>query len=684
MDIKVKSSASGTLQVYRGQKKIFEIKNRLAAPGDSIRVSETRIEGGIAGSVFCGCIQTTAVKPLSPDYFKIEHTWTFTSGGEKNISSVISLPAEKAELFIPSVLFKKNEKGTGCFYKGGIEQKFTLYEDRTPLPGCTVLADTKRVIISCLDNPSKAFDKGASVSSFTKGKKAVCAFYYPGNETPFSYQGKTRTVSPARKKSYVRIPECSETKPYVIKRSRYLYIGAYKTEQSSAQGIDYNAVFDIYRDFIETHTAHTHKKDITENVQHLFDWDNWFTLKKRHLLFLTETPHESASLAYIKMGKENGAIQDVYEFTGASFLIKSIEAAFVFSETGDPALAEKIGNFFLQAENPPFSGIFKDNHNLKTGEWGGYLGIAEDKTYGRSVNARCNGEAMTSYIRLYESLLKQGIKRDDFIALAKRVAFFYVKHQLKNGSFGRWWSAEGRVVNKDGTNGAYIVSLLIMLLPYCTDEEAGKCSEALKKAAVYYTRLIDKADFYGDTLDADACDKESAVILLRISLDLYTYTGDKAYIQSARKAANFILTWTWFYNVRFPPASPLGKVRFLTAGMTSVSTAHHHLDFYGMYIARDFFRLSRVLDEKDGDFYDKSARLMMNACRQLIACEKMCLGKSSALEGWQPEQINHTVWDYFDRSDRQKGFFDVCIAWVPVLTLGAYLSIKSEFPEKLV
>ena len=75
------------------------------------------------------------------------------------------------------------------------------------------------------------------------------------------------------------------------------------------------------------------------------------------------------------MGKGNGDIQDVYEFTGASFLIKSIEAAFVFSESGNPALAEKIGTFFLQAENPPMSGIFRDNRNLKTGDWYGRAGV---------------------------------------------------------------------------------------------------------------------------------------------------------------------------------------------------------------------------------------------------------------------------------------------------------------------
>ncbi len=695
MEIKITESGTGTLRVYADGKKKFDIKNIVASPGCSGKSGGSAVCGNTAQSFFPGCVQSTAVHCVGDAYFKIDDTWIFTSGGKKNISSFISFPAEEPELFIPSVLFKKNEKGTGRFFKGGIEQKFVLYEDRTPLPGCTVLAEKNRVTVCCLDKPLKQFKyKSALVSSFIKGKQAVYAFYFPGREAPFSYQGKTRTVFPAREKCYEEIPECCEKKPYVITRSRFIYFAGFEAETAGANtaelktagtkrddcSIDYNKVFDAYCAFIQIYTGYARKKFFAQKTATFFDWPLWFELKKRHLLFLSE--NKGPCEAYIKMGKGNGDIQDVYEFTGASFLIKSIEAAFVFSESGNPALAEKIGTFFLQAENPPMSGIFRDNRNLKTGEWGGYLGIAEDKTYGTSVNARCNGEAMLAYLRLYESLLKRGVKREDFILLAKRVAFFYLKYQLKNGSFGRWWTASGKVVNKDGTNGAYIVCLLIALVPYCTSAEKEPIDKAIARAAVYYGSLIENADFYGDTLDADACDKESAVILLRMSLDLYEYTGKKEYVQNARKAAHFILTWTWFYDVPFLPSSPLGKAKFLTAGMTSVSTAHHHLDFYGMYIARDFFRLSKILGETDGAFYDASARLMMNACRQLISCEKTPLGKGPEFTGWQPEQINHTAWDYFDRADRQKGFFDVCIAWVPVLTLGAYLSIKAEFPEK--
>ncbi len=693
MKISIKSAENAAL-INSGTDKEFSMKNLLRTKGKIEKPLSIKVRGNTVQTIFPNCTQIDTVVELSESYFRIDHVWIFTAAGEKQIGSFLYFPMENPNLFIPSVLFRENEKGAGCFPAGGIEKKFVFFEDRMPFPGCIVLFTSNRVIISCLDEPKKNFkNEPALVSAFVKGNNSVCALYLTGEEYPFSYQGKTWKVMPSEVKKYFKIPECSGEKPFTVKRSHFVYLYSKKNNLKSlfnTEKIDYNDVFSTYRSFIQKQLLHKNIKiDCYENSSSLLDWKNWFELKKRHLFFLSEDsmgPDNNNSVqegAYIKMGKENGNIQSIYEFTGASFLIKSIEAALIFSETKNSSLAEKIGNFFLQAEQPALSGIFRDNYNLKTGEWGGYLGISENKTYASLVNARCNGEAMLAYIRLYESLLKQGIRKDAFINLAKRVASFYITHQMQDGSFGRWWTVNGKPVNTEGTNGAYIVCLLTALLPYYKKEEQTSIYNVVIKAGSYYCSLIENADYYADTLDADAFDKESAVILLRMTLDLYEYTGSKEYVSYACKAANFILTWVWFYNVPFPLETPLEKVRFLTAGMTSVSVAHHHLDFYGMYIARDFFRLSKVLDKTEADFYGAVGNLMLESCRQLIAQPESPLGKGKNLTGWQPEQVNHTAWDYFDRPGHQKGFFDVCIAWVPVLTLSAYLQICSEFPERL-
>jgi hypothetical protein len=288
---------------------------------------------------------------------------------------------------------------------------------------------------------------------------------------------------------------------------------------------------------------------------------------------------------------------------------------------------------------------------------------------------------MSNYLRLYRLLRDAGRQRDEFLDVAKNNAGFYIMQQLEGeeeGSFGRWWDISGKPVNTLGTNGAYIISLLAELEK--TTGRGDDIDRALEKAGKHYASLVEKNGFYADTLDADCVDKEAGVALLRAFLDLYERSRDEFYLKYARLAAGFVLSWMFTYDVAFDAKSPLGKRGFKTAGMTAVSVAHHHLDFYGLAIAYDFLRLWETAHE---DLWKKCALLMMEACSQLVANEKDRMGKSKEFSGWQPEQINQTNWDYKSHMLGTKGRFHTCVAWVVVLTLGAMLDIRERYPEIL-
>ena len=168
--------------------------------------------------------------------------------------------------------------------------------------------------------------------------------------------------------------------------------------------------------------------------------------------------------------------------------------------------------------------------------------------------------------------------------------------------------------------------------------------------------------------------------MLRAFLDLYERSHDDFYLKYARLAAGFVLSWMFTYNVIFDPKSMAGKRGFRTHGMTAVSVAHHHLDFYGLFIAYDFLRLWEATKD---EFWKACAQRMIDACGQLISSEKDLLGKSRDFTGWQPEQVNQTNWDYKLRYLGTKGRFHTCVAWVVVLTLGAMLDIREKFPDVL-
>lgn len=621
------------------------------------------------------CRAAIAVASVSENCVAITSSWRITRPGAYAVRAALTLPFASPELCIPSVLYKNNNCGQGAFPKGGIGMSFAFREERTPLPGCVLLKSGNDFAAFCIA-PCSSHDEAAHVCAYCDEGRTAIEMQMPAQEYPFSYEGKTRTVRhAARARDFIAVG-CSPEKPLVLERTCFVF-------SKTIHDADANAFFSLYREFSQcvarrvVQLAHRQTRGDVNPIS----WDEWFSRKLKHLEFLTEKNEDGT--AYIRMGKGNGVLQHIYDFTAASFLVKSIEGAVVFAKSGNSALAEAIGRYFLRAEQPRGSGVFRDNYSIARNEWGGYLGVSEHSDYASFVNARCNGEAMSAYVALYETLAAHGKKIAEFIELPKRVAQFYLAHQIRDsssewcGSFGRWWSADGASVNGCGTNGAHIVSFLIALFPHCDDVLKNRIAESLNMAAAYYRRMIARAEYYGDTLDADSFDKESGAVLLRESLDMHDFTGNTAFLDDAKKAADFVYTWLWQYDVPFPDSAPLAKEHFKTRGMTSVSVAHHHLDFYGMYIARDFLRLA----QKCGNaFYCDAARSMMNACRQLVASKENALGKSAEFEGWQPEQINHTQWDYFDRADCMHGWYDICIAWEVVLTLGAYMQIRESFP----
>ena len=99
----------------------------------------------------------------------------------------------------------------------------------------------------------------------------------------------------------------------------------------------------------------------------------------------------------------------------------------------------------------------------------------------------------------------------------------------------------------------------------------------------------------------------------------------------------------------------------------------------GMLLAYLFLRTERITKD---ELWKNQARMMMNACLQLIADESNSfLGRNEKFIGWQPEQINHTYWDYFSEEKMMNGSFGIDIAWVNVLGYSSLLSIEREFPE---
>jgi hypothetical protein len=692
------SDASSVLFDVSGGPDI-RVQYRLRLRGAPLLPSSLSMDGSSARADFIG---PEGLEASVEDSFlerggllTLRRRWTLFKQGPWALNASFSVAIGKAEVFVPAVLYRGNEMGKGAFPKRETSPAWSFLETRSPLPSCVQLYDAASSFICAAESASEIAFLSSAEGSWEEGRAKI-SIDLPASERPSAYTGKTSLVAASDDGPEGLLFPGREL-PVLMERVFYLALADIAGRSS----------FSAYRDFIAvlppSATSGGGPGDRSARGGDLASWDEYEARKTAHLLSLVELAPDGKS-AYLAMGRRNGALQSVYDYTAGSFLVKSLEGALVLARSSDPGecaapflgrlsglfgvesgpklfseTAERIGRFFLKGEVRP--GVHQDCYDTEREIWGGYLGISEHDAFRHQVNARCNGEVMKAYVQLYEEFRRRGRDLPEFIELPRRVARFYLDRQLGGslaGSFGRWWSVEGEAVDKLGTNGAYVASFLVALEPHFDD--ASRLAAAIEGAGAYYARLAAMGDFFGDTLDADSCDKEAGAALLSLFLDLFERDGNRAWLDRARDAAEFVLSWIWQYDCPFPPDSPLGSRRFSTRGMSSVSVAHHHLDFYGMSIAYDFLRYA----ERSGDgLYRSQADMMLRACRQLVAGPEDYLGRGAEDLGWQPEQINHTAWDYFDRPERQAGHFDIDIAWIAVLGLGGFQRVKARYPDAL-
>lgn len=641
-------------------KRIFEIKldARIWYNGESVDASANDGKHFIFGD--------KAILEIKEDCFIL----TALSEGMFRLQISIQSPFEgKADVMVPSVWYEGNIKGEGLFPSERTAAYWHFEETRMAIPAMIVLSYPAGSLAASLSAATEE-QTLADVSWSPNG----ISFRIPAKEEPYSYRGK---------KSLVYTED-------EVWSSFHLDKNAIFSRRLNILACD-EGKYETYVDFIKKFYSQDTKRPA-------YTWTEYQETKLTRLLNMVRRAQNGG--AYLIMGEGNGEVDDVYHFTSGSFLVKSLEAAVRFAQTPEDAfkrknrhlqkavcrirtlfniensdlgkaLAKLIADFFLSGEEAP--GCFLDCISLDTGEKGGYLGIGEHPEFKHLINARCNGEAMCAYLHLYDIL-----KEPKYLELCKRVASFYLQHQLKSGSYGRWFSKDGKSIDSNGTNGAHIGLFLVNLekrIPFDS-----RLEESVDKAAAYYASLADSEQFYADTLDADSADKEAGIAILSFLLSYMENRKTRKYAKEAKKAAYFISTWIWQDESFLPQSSKLKKEGFSTRGLSAVSVAHHHLDFYGMLIARDFLRL---YDLTKDEFFRSQAVILLSGSLQLIKNDEHPLDRDASFYGYQPEQINHTRWDYFSFESNMNGTYGIDIAWVNVLGYGAYLDILNNFKEVL-
>jgi hypothetical protein len=193
-----------------------------------------------------------------------------------------------------------------------------------------------------------------------------------------------------------------------------------------------------------------------------------------------------------------------------------------------------------------------------------------------------------------------------------------VRTQREDGALPAAHHVEtGAAVSWEGTAGMSWIPALV---------EAGEL-EAARRAGDYY-RQFDR--WFGAPEDVDLAptseDGYAAVMAFVVLEDWET----------ARRAADWMLTFRYTYDVAFSPRTLLGVYGFRTRGGDQASPANQHLHCFGLICVPEMVRLARATGD---DHYLETTRENLAFARQFVARED---GDFDAYRGMVSERFYQT------------------------------------------
>ncbi|HVU92279.1 MAG TPA: hypothetical protein VHC23_08615, partial [Jatrophihabitans sp.] len=228
-----------------------------------------------------------------------------------------------------------------------------------------------------------------------------------------------------------------------------------------------------------------------------------------------------------------------------------------------------------------------------------------------SLHSRTLGEATLFVLRALA--LEPG--HETWVHAARSNLDAVVARQRADGNPGSAHHAlTGEVLSWDGCAGLAWVNALAEAGALDTD---GRYLAAAERAGDYYAPFV-RTDFLnGAPEDVDlAPTSEDGYVAVMAYLALHRRTGDQRWLDLARRAADWMLTFRYSYNVSFPAGTLLDVYRFASRGADNASPSNQHLHAYGLICTAELAELSAATGDPH---YVERARESLACFRQFIA-----------------------------------------------------------------
>lgn len=252
----------------------------------------------------------------------------------------------------------------------------------------------------------------------------------------------------------------------------------------------------------------------------------------------------------------------------------------------------KAADFYVQHGESEVPGLFKGYYVIEQKMWAG-----DWKNADAGLSSRIEGESICDLIDIMLLLKEHGMSVPvSWEKAVKNVCTFLMneRHQTKEKIYPLEWESDGSVSNHDiNAAGMPCVLVLAKASVYFQCEEYLQYAETKYELyADYHMRTFERP-FARATMDARCEDKEAGIYFFTTALELFKITGKERFCKWAEIAADWILTFVFFWETGFQKGTVCERNQFKTTGWPGVSVQNHHLDvFFPTYEMYEFGRLS--------------------------------------------------------------------------------------------
>ena len=283
---------------------------------------------------------------------------------------------------------------------------------------------------------------------------------------------------------------------------------------------------------------------------------------------------------------------------------------------------------------------------------------------------RRQSEGIYALLLYFQYEKTKGRKHQEYEEKVKNLLNLLLTVQQEDGSFPRKFGPDLTIIDETGGSSPSAVAPLVMAYHYFGDK---KYLAAAKWVAEYQEKeIISKSDYFSSTLDADCEDKEASLYASTAMYYLAQVSKGKEkqhYIELAKKAAYFTLSWYYTWDVPFAPGQMLGDIGLKSRGWGNVSVENNHIDVFIFEFATVLNWLADETGEKRFSEFSKVIRTSMR--EQLLPHKGNLMGVAKV--GYYPEVVQHTAWDY---GKNGKGYYNDIFA--PGWTVASLWELLSD------